>query len=258
MRIVNRTRFILSALVIILLIAGVFSGFGLLIKSAVNYFKQSQLNQYNPSGMQNQNENLDEQEAYVKNTITIDAGHGGFDNGTTSEFSGVQEQDLNLEIAEKLKIRFEANGYKVAMTREDNQAVSDNKQEDMDERREMIAGNTEGVSISIHMNSYDKDSNISGPEVYYYPGQSEGKALATAILTSMNETLNPSKKRTIVEYEFYILSKAETAAVLVECGFLTNKSEELLLRDSSYQDRLTLSIYEGTVQYLEQRLLPIE
>ena len=51
-----------------------------------------------------------------KNTIIVDAGHGGEDGGTQSS-SGVLEKDINLDISLKLGTLLKLMGYSVVYTR---------------------------------------------------------------------------------------------------------------------------------------------
>ena len=48
--------------------------------------------------------------------ILVDAGHGGADPGMVG-VGGLEEKDLNLAIAQKLKADLENRGYRVVMTR---------------------------------------------------------------------------------------------------------------------------------------------
>lgn len=243
MRVANKTRFTIFIITIGIICGGLIAAVS---KAIMTLFEQESVTVQTQTTI---NEQADE----TQPIIIIDAGHGGFDNGTTSPFSGAHEQYLNLQVARKLQKKFETNGYTVDMLREDDHALAGNKDDDMAIRQTSIAQNTQGISISIHMNSYPQDSKISGPEVYYYPGQAEGEKLAQFIQQSLNTKLNPPKRRTIMAYGYLILSKAEAAAVLVECGFLTNQTEEALLCDSEYQNQLADAIYRGAVDYLENK-----
>ena len=50
-------------------------------------------------------------------TVVIDAGHGGIDGGVSGITTGVKESELNLDIARKLKTKFDKSGAKTVMTR---------------------------------------------------------------------------------------------------------------------------------------------
>ena len=52
--------------------------------------------------------------------------------------------------------------------------------------------------------------------------------------------------------EYFILKKSTSPTVIVECGFLSNPAETLLLTDKNYQDDLAHAIYIGVTDYLAQ------
>ena len=57
-----------------------------------------------------------------KCTIVIDAGHGGFDPGKVG-VNNALEKEINLAIAEKLKVLLEQNDVQVIMTRETDEGL---------------------------------------------------------------------------------------------------------------------------------------
>ena len=52
----------------------------------------------------------------------IDPGHGGIDGGAQSK-TGTIEKDINLQIALKLRDNLEEKGYKVYMTRDEDEGL---------------------------------------------------------------------------------------------------------------------------------------
>jgi N-acetylmuramoyl-L-alanine amidase len=93
-------------------------------------------------------------------TIVIDAGHGGKDKGTS--YGNVYEKDITLAIAKKIKTDIEenANNIKVILTREKDSFIPLYK-------RVRIANRARAdIFISIHCNSYTKNRNINGSEIY--------------------------------------------------------------------------------------------
>lgn len=54
-------------------------------------------------------------------TVVLDPGHGGFDSGASS--SGVNEKDINLQVALKLKEKLESSGVNVVITRDNDYFV---------------------------------------------------------------------------------------------------------------------------------------
>ena len=50
---------------------------------------------------------------------------------------------------------------------------------------------------------------------------------------------------------FYVLRNNFMPAVLVECGFLSNRSEEKLLRRTDHRERLAEGICRGIVEFVK-------
>ena len=183
--------------------------------------------------------------------VVIDAGHGGFDVGSSGVNTNVNESDINLQISIKLQKRLEQLGAQVTMTRSDENALAGSKDEDMAKRREIIETSGQDVTISIHQNIY-QDSNVTGPQVFYSPGSVMGEKLATAIQTSMNAQLEVETPRNAQAEAFYIVQSGSAPAVIVECGFLSSPVEEALLMNEEYQNRVVKSIIDGLQNYLAE------
>lgn len=96
--------------------------------------------------------------------IVIDAGHGGKDVGERA--GGITEADLTLEYAKLLKESLEAKGYKVKLTRDDNNTGTYTYTNMYDSNgRISIACNTKAkLMISFHVNN--GYNNLSGFEIY--------------------------------------------------------------------------------------------
>ena len=180
--------------------------------------------------------------------VVIDAGHGQPDGGTTG-VGGTIEEELNLEIAEKLKTELEHRGYLVAMTRTDHDQVAEDKDADMEERRRMLTDSGQDITISIHQNYYEADAEVSGPQVFHASGSVYGEKLAELIQRKLNEQLQPSSPREHTVGDFYIVRSGGAPCALVECGFLSNAEEEEKLADDSYQRRLVSAIADGIDAY---------
>ncbi len=178
-------------------------------------------------------------------SVLIDAGHGGFDVGATG-VSGVSEQLLNLQVAQQLKQVLEDRGIECYMTRTDERALGQSKDEDMQNRAQMIYKSPATVMVSIHMNSFPQDSTVSGPQVFYQEGSREGAKLAEAIQRCLNGL---GGSRRCSANDLMVLRSGNAPAVLVECGFITNPDEEAKLRDSGYQKRLVEAIADGLEAY---------
>lgn len=179
--------------------------------------------------------------------IVIDAGHGGADPGTIGP-SGVQEDDLNLKVATFLQDALENQGAEVIMTRSDENAIADTKKEDMAERRRIIEDSGSDIVISIHMNHFD-DPSVSGPLVLYMTGSVQGEKLAGSIIGSIDNVISTDGK-TRAEGNLLILKSGNQPCVLVECGYLSNASEEASLQREDYQKKIADAICEGAAAFL--------
>ena len=194
----------------------------------------------------------------IKNqkVIVLDAGHGGFDSGKVGA-NGSLEKEINLQITEKCKKYLEQSGYKVVMTREDDnglydEASSNKKREDMNARVNLMNTSEAVLAVSIHQNSYT-GAACSGAQVFYYTGSESGKQLAGYIQDSIIVRVQPRNTRQIkANSDYFILKHSKVPTVIVECGFLSNTDEEQRLCDDTYQEKLAWAITMGIVQYCAQ------
>ena len=192
--------------------------------------------------------------------IIIDAGHGGEDGGTVG-VDGVYEKDLNLKIAYILRDISEAFGYTTVMTRTEDILLYDRsvdfegrkKALDLLARVKIAEGYENALFVSIHMNSFP-DSKYSGLQVYYSKNDSDSEILAKNIQESVKSDIQGNNNRKIkpAGSNIYVLDRIKLPAVLIECGFLSNKDECALLCDTAYQKKLALSIFSAISKYIEE------
>ena len=188
---------------------------------------------------------------FIGKKFVIDPGHGGFDVGTSGTNTKVEEDDLNLEIAIRLRDALLKSGAEVVMTRSDGDAIATSKQEDMAKRREIIETSGQDLTISIHQNFYE-DPDVCGPQVFDAPGSVEGEKLARCIQERLNKDLEVKKPLSHKEGNYYIVKSGAAPAVIVECGFLSNPEEEILLGKKFYQIKIVKAIMEGMEDYLAE------
>lgn len=176
--------------------------------------------------------------------IILDAGHGGEDSGAVG-VDGVLEKDLNLSLTLRLRDLLVFEGWHVIMTRADDRLLYDptiplaHKTQDLKNRLDYGARYPDAVFVSIHMNKFPAES-CKGLQVYYSPNHPSSMSLAKRIQSDVKTYLAPdnhrlSKKATT---SIFILSRVQNPSVLVECGFLSNRDEALLLSDETYQTKL--------------------
>ena len=121
----------------------------------------------------------------------------------------------------------------------------------MQRRIAMIGEKSPVLSVSIHQNSYQQDASVHGPQVFYYESSEEGKKLAEAVQSSLNEKLEIDRPREIKgNTSYYLLKRSPGTLVIVECGFLTNPEEARKLQTELYQQRVAAAVADGIDTYL--------
>lgn len=190
--------------------------------------------------------------------VILDPGHGGPDPGAIG-VGGVLEKDLNLQIAEKLKTDFVKKGYSVIMTRNGDYSIYDpgcvslydKKNSDLNNRIKIEQRHPQALFISIHQN-YSQNPAYAGTQVYYSLNKKGSETLAQEIQSGIEASLEPGNSRKIQSQgSLRVLRKAPIPAVLVECGFISNRSEARLLETGSYQDRLGAAILRAADAYMK-------
>lgn len=190
-------------------------------------------------------------------TVIIDAGHGGEDGGTQSS-DGTLEKDINLQISLKLEKLLKLMGYNTVMIRSEDKLIYTGnpdttrarKVSDLNNRLETARLYPDAIFISIHQN-YFTQSKYSGAQVFYSPNNENSKLLADSIQSSIISLIQPDNERKIKKSgsDIFLLDRNEIPAVMVECGFMSNPSEALLLKDEDYQKKTALAIADGINQY---------
>lgn len=191
----------------------------------------------------------------TSNVIIIDPGHGGEDGGAVG-VTGIKEKDLNLKIALKLKEKLLNSGINVVMTRDTDVMLCDKNQQkkrkrtDFDNRIKIAQNYNNAIFISIHMNYFD-DKSQSGAQIFYSKNNPYSKEIATVLQEELKNSLNPNNKRQIKPSgkEIYILSNLKIPACLIECGFISNPTEEQLLNSDKYQEKIAETIKNGLLKY---------
>jgi N-acetylmuramoyl-L-alanine amidase len=189
-------------------------------------------------------------------TIVIDAGHGGIDAGARGINTDIKESDINLKLAFLLKDKFENYGIKVVLTRDNkdslaNPNVDHFKREDMKLRKKVILDTSPEFVLSIHMNKYSLKSR-RGAQTFFTKTESS-KALAECIQSSLNFNINkPYVKRDFAALygDYYLLKCSDFPSVIIECGFLSNPEDEVLLSQDYYLDELTYCIFSACLGYI--------
>jgi len=217
--------------------------------------------------------------------VVIDAGHGGHDTGTIGPH-GLMEKDLCLDVALRLGklIQEHLPGAEVIYTRRDDTFIP------LEERTAIANQVKADLFISIHANS-SHDQDTRGVETYYLNFASspdalevasrenalsqsglhdlqdmikkiarnekveESKELADDIQGSLSKRLQQisrnERDRGVKRAPFVVLIGANMPSVLSEISFLSNPSDEKLLKKPDQRQRIAEGLYHGMSDYLE-------
>ena len=185
-------------------------------------------------------------------TVVLDAGHGAPDGGAVGP-GGTEEKDINLDIVLKLQEVLESRGTRVILTRSGDNGIYDSsagtihekKVSDMHNRRDIINNSNADLFISIHMNAFD-DSSSNGLHVFYSRNHPEAEETAAAIQDSI-AALTGAKTHTVktASDTLFLMKNPVPPAVLVECGFISNPSEEQQLNTDEYRAKIAYAIADA-------------
>ena len=177
--------------------------------------------------------------------VFIDPGHGGYDNGAVQ--NGVLEDEINLQISQKIEAKLKAKGVQVKMSRYDDTYLS------LTQRSRMANNWGSDIFVSIHQNSATS-SSANGIETYYYSSRQDSRELATEIQNDLIKATN-AVNRGVKTANYSVIQTARMSSNLVECGFISNPTEAKNLSSSSYQDKVAEGIVNGIMEYLQMNVI---
>jgi N-acetylmuramoyl-L-alanine amidase len=169
-------------------------------------------------------------------TVVVDAGHGGRDNGAFRRYGGA-EKEATLDVATRLARKLRESQFHTVMTRSSDVFVP------LDERAAISNRQKNAVFVSVHFND-SRRRGIRGFETYYH--SSVARNLAYRVQQHLM-TIPGSANRGVKTANFRVLRNAIYPAVLVECGFLSNRKEGAGARSADYRNELADKIAEAIV-----------
>ncbi len=218
--------------------------------------------------------------------VVIDPGHGGYDSGTQAG-APLLEKDLALQIALRLQGELEHSGVHAILTRTgdyfvtlaDRTAFANKAGADLfisihlnsspdaattgietyyldntTDRATMRIAAMENASAGAYGTAAGGDLNYILSDMRQQYKANESVALASMIEAEIAADLNASLGAQVsalgaMRGPFYVLVGARMPAVLVECGFLSNRDEAARLASAQYQQVLAQGIAEAVVHY---------
>src|SRR5262245_8355503 len=170
-------------------------------------------------------------------TVVVDAGHGGKDSGAYRR-SGPPEKMATLDVAQRLDRKLRESQVKTVMTRDSDVFIP------LNDRVAIENAQKNAVFVSIHFND-SRRRGVRGFETYYHSGASFD--LANSIQAKLMSIPN-SRNGGVHTANFRVLRLATCPAVLVECGYLSNRNDGSQARDSEYRELLADRIAEAIVE----------
>jgi N-acetylmuramoyl-L-alanine amidase len=200
-------------------------------------------------------------------TIVLDPGHGGGDSGMVNKKLGLQEKVLALDTAFRLKKLLEEEGYKVIMTRSNDQYI------ELLDRPDVATKAEADLFVSIHFNSVEQGAErVTGVEVFTMTPQYQLSAdqqpdpqfQNTAQPGNANDHWNiligyymhrnllkdlGVSDRGLKRGRLAVLRGATCPAVLVESGYLSNDAEAKKIATPQYRQKIAEAMLDGIKDY---------
>jgi N-acetylmuramoyl-L-alanine amidase len=175
-----------------------------------------------------------------KKIVVIDAGHGNQDPGAIG-VTGKKEKAFNLAIALKAeKLLKKVPNMDVVLTRSNDSFL------ELKERVKIANDLKADVFVSIHANSAGS-SAATGSESYY---KNESSKAFAQVMHKYLVKATGLKDRGVRYGNFHVIRETKMAAVLLEAGYLSNRSDESALFNENLQNRMAQGIVDGIKEYL--------
>jgi len=209
--------------------------------------------------------------------VVVDAGHGG-DNWGTSSADGVNEKDVTLDIAERVRQLVVQRGFEAVMTRTADETRS------LQERAATANRRHGDIFVSIHLNSL-RPSSARGIETYYL-GPSDGpefdaiaaaenrqsgyslsdirsllekiytdarrgesrrlaEAVQAALVVNLRKTAPAITDRGVKTAPFVVLVATEMPAIVAEVSCLSNEDDARHLNTAEYRQTIAEALVSG-------------
>lgn len=216
--------------------------------------------------------------------IALDTGHGGKDPGAIGRARGTKEKDIALSISNKVRSRLEAAGIKVVMVRNSDTFIPLPKRSDIanSSTADIFVSIHINASRSRQTSGFEcyylstaTDDNARAIEAFENSSlklsddaDAQHSTRLDKTLWDMTLTENRKESAELAGYicsavseegiirnngvktaRFHVLKHTHIPAVLVECGYISNRTEEMKLRDKTFQDRMADAIVRGILRY---------
>lgn len=172
-------------------------------------------------------------------------------DGTSGRFTGSPEYELNLAVALKLQELLEQRGYRVVMTRTDNDVNLSNRA-----RAELAAREGGDIFVRIHANGSEDPAAHGAMTICMTPDSPfnaslypQSHALSEAVLDCLTEATGCARERVWETTTMAGINWSTIPVTIVEMGYMTNEQEDYLLADDDYRSQIALGIADGIDRY---------
>lgn len=174
--------------------------------------------------------------------------------GATGVSTRIPEYETVLQISLLLRDRLRASGVEVVMTREKNDVDISNK-----ERAEIANKAGADLFVRVHADG-STDAEVNGASVLYPSGNSwvapieaRSKSAAANVLRELVASTGAKDRGLSPRADITGFNWSKVPAIVVECGFLSNTTEDKLLASDAYRAKVADGIAAGVIDYLEGR-----
>ena len=172
--------------------------------------------------------------------------------GTTGNYSKVPEYEVNLEVSLVLEKELTSRGYKVVMTREDNDKAISNK-----ERAEFATESGADITVRIHANS-DNSASAAGALTMAPTSSNQyldkeliekSNTLASCIIDSYCNATGLANKGVISADNMTGTNWSTVPVAILEMGFMSNQNDDLYITNSANHETMARGIADGIDAY---------
>lgn len=172
--------------------------------------------------------------------------------GTSGNYSGVPEYEVNLQVSLLLKEELTARGYQVVMTREDNDTAISNK-----ERAELATQENADITVRIHANG-DNDASAAGAltmaptTANQYLSQDvieKSNLLAECLIQNYCAATGLADRGVISADNMTGTNWSTVPVAILEMGFMSNQGDDLYITDSKNHPAMVMGIADGIDAY---------
>lgn len=175
--------------------------------------------------------------------------------GTVGTTTGVCEYQLNLDIALLVRNELENRGYRVVMTRENNDTAISNS-----ERAKLAASSGCDITVRIHANG-SEDSSVKGAMAmigsrsnpYVSSLYDDSYLLANDVLNSYCSETGFKNLGLQFTDDMTGINWSTIPVMILEMGYMTNPEDDLAMQDPVTRGKMVNGITEGIEKYFRDK-----